>query len=214
MKNIYRSSVGTRINPQKLEKIKISFLFSFILLISSLFGILIANCISKEIYTNALFQISNHFETIFLRCYDFVEYAKIIAFYSLSDIISLLIIFAVSFSVVNYLATDIVLFYSGIKFGVATAFLINLSKAGNLPYSVGWIRLSVFLITELSILALTLYYSYQAAISSASFKRIDTSGRPNIKTRDFLIFTLRTAACIGAIFILNAVYCFLLYILK
>lgn len=214
MKNIYRSSVETRINPQKLERMKISFLFSFVLLISSLLGILIANYISKEVYANALFRISNHFETVFLRCADFVGYVKIITLYSLSDIISILVIFAVSFSMLNYFATDIVLFYGGIKFGVSSAFLINFSKYGNLPYSVGGIRIFVFLMIDLAILALMLYYSCQAAISSASFRCIDTSGRPNIRARDFLLFTIKTAACIGTIFILNTIYCFLLYILK
>lgn len=214
MKKIYRSSVATHVDPQKLERMKISFLFSAVLLISSVLGMLVANYISTEIYANSLFRISNHFETAFLRCSDFVDYAKIIALHSLSDIISLLIVFAVSFSMINYFITDVVLFYGGMKFGISVAFLINLSKAGNLPYSVGNMRIFVFVLAELSILALLFYYAYLAAMSSASFRCTDPSGRPNIKTRDFLFFAVKTVACIGAILILSALYCFSLYILK
>ena len=214
MKKIYGSSVKNHISPQKLEKMKIAFLFSSVSIISAIFGGLVANYISTEIYTSSLFLISNHFETAFLECSDFMEYANIIARYSLSDIISLLIIFAVSFSMLNYLVTDIVIFYSGMKFGVSVVFLGGFSRASDLPYTVGKIRLFVFVVIELAILLLMLYYAYHAAMSSVSFRRTDASGRPNIKTRDILLFLLKTAACIGAMLILNTVYCCLLYILK
>ena len=214
MNKTYGSSASARIDPQKLEKMKISFLFSFVLLISALLGMLVVNYISTEIYANSLFRLSNHFETVFLRCSDFVGYAKIIAQYSLYDIIALLIIFASSFSMLNYLLTDIVLFYSGIKFGISVAFLINFSKLSDLSYSIGNTRLALFVFAELAIIAIVLYYSCYSAMSSLNFRRTDTSGRPNIKTSDLISFAVKTAACVGATLILNTLYCFLLYILK
>ncbi len=214
MKKAYASSVIKHIDPKTLEKMKISFLFSSVLIVSTLLGIFIANYVSVSIYPNSVFLLSNHFETAFLRCTDFLGCVKIIALYSLSDIILLLIIFAVSFSILNYLLTDIVLFLAGVKFGISVAFLLTFSRISNLPYSIGSIRIFIFIASELLILALLLYYSYSAAISALSFRGTNVSGRPNIKVRDFMFFSVKTAACVGAILILNAIYCFLLYVLK
>ena len=214
MKKAYASSVIKHIDPKTLEKMKISFLFSSVLIVSTLLGIFIANYVSASIYPNSVFLLSNHFETAFLRCTDFLGCVKIIALYSLSDIILLLIIFAVSFSILNYLLTDIVLFLAGVKFGISVAFLLTFSRISNLPYSIGSIRIFIFIASELLILALLLYYSYSAAISALSFRGTNVSGRPNIKVRDFMFFSVKTAACVGAILILNAIYCFLLYVLK
>lgn len=214
MKKAYASSVIKHIDPKTLEKMKISFLFSSVLIVSTLLGIFIANYASASIYPNSVFLLSNHFETAFLRCTDFLGCVKIIALYSLSDIVLLLIIFAVSFSMLNYLLTDIVLFLAGVKFGISVAFLLSFARMSNLPYSVGNIRIFLFIASELLILALLLYYSYSAAISALSFRETNASGRPDVKARDFLLFSLKTAACVGAILILNAIYCFLLYVLK
>lgn len=214
MKKIHGSSAVAHINPQKLEKMKISFLFSSVLLISALLGMLVANYISTDLYANSIFRISNHFETAFLGSSDFLGYAKIVALYSLSDIIVLSVIFAASFSILNYLVTDAVLFFCGMKFGVSTAFLIGFSRLSNLPYCVGNTRLCAFVLAGLIWLMVLLYYSCYAAISSTRFKLTDSSGRPNVKTVDFIMFTLKTVACVGAVIILNAVYCFSIYILK
>ena len=214
MKKAYASSAIKHIDPKTLEKMKISFLFSSVLIVSALLGILIANYTSASIYPNSVFLLSNHFETAFLRCTDFFGCVKTIALYSLSDIILLLIIFAVSFSMLNYLLTNIVLFLGGMKFGISVAFLLSFTRMSNLPYSIGNIRIFVFIASELLILALLLYYAYSAAISALGFRGTNVSGRPDVKTRDFLIFFVKTAACVGAIVILNAIYCLLLYILK
>ena len=214
MKKAYASSVIKHIDPKTLEKMKISFLFSSVLIVSTLLGIFIANYTSASTYPNSVFLLSNHFETAFLRCTDFLGCVKTIALYSLSDIRLLLIIFAVSFSILNYLLTDIVLFLAGVKFGISVAFLLTFSRISNLPYSIGSIRIFIFIASELLILALLLYYSYSAAISALSFRGTNVSGRPNIKVRDFMFFSVKTAACVGAILILNAIYCFLLYVLK
>ena len=214
MKRLHGAHRSDNINTEKLEKVKISVLFSFILLLSSICGILIANYISSELYANSVFNISTHFETAFLKASGVIDAVKIIAIYSLPDILSVLIIFAASFSVFNYIITDIALVYNGIGFGISSAFLINFSKKSGLPYTLGHARLWLFIMIDVAILSVLLYYSYQSALSSVSFRYTDKNGRPSIKTKDILTFALKTAACVGGIFILKSLYCFLLYILK
>lgn len=214
MKTTHISSAIAHSDPQRLEKIKISFLFSAVLLISSFLGMIVANYISADLYANSVFRISNHFETAFLRCSDLLGYIKIIALSSLSDIIAFFVIFAVSFSILNYVITDVVLFYCGVKFGISVAFLVGFSRLQNSPYRLGGIRLSLFVLTELILLVLILCYSCYAATASLRFKQTASSGRPNIKTGDLILFSVKTVACVGAVIILNALYCFSLYILK
>ncbi len=214
MKKLYGSTHSSNISAEKLEKMKISFLFSALLLLSTVCGILITNYISEELYPNSLFRVSTHFETAFLKSAGLIDSAKIIAIYSLPDIISFLIIFAASFSIVNYLISDIIIIYSGIRFGVSVAFLINFANKSSFSYSVGNVRLWLFILTNLMMLSTLLYYAYQAAISSVSFRRTDPNGRPNIKTKDFITFALKSAACIGIVFMLNTLYCFFIYMLK
>ena len=216
MKKIYSSSTTNirDINAQKLEKIKIFFLFSSALLLSATVGILVARDISTELYAGSLFRISTHFETAFLKCSKFVDCAKIVALYSLSDVVSLLRIFAAAFSILNYLITDMVLLYNGMKLGVTVAFLVNFNDKNDSPYHVGNIRLFVFILFELMILSLFLYYAYLAATSTDTLRRTESNGRPNIKTKDFFQFATKTAACVGAVFIINSLYCLSLYILK
>ena len=104
--------------------------------------------------------------------------------------------------------------YNGVKLGISATFLINFSTRHDFSYAVGNARVLVFIIIELALASLILYYSYQAAAASIGFKKAVSNGRPDIKSGDFFSFLLKTAACVGAVFILNALYCFLLYILK
>ena len=214
MKKIQGSSIAKRISPERLERLKISFLFSSVMLISVLLGMLVASHISDALYSNSIFRLSTHFETVFLKSANLTEHAKIIARYAAADVISLLVIFAASFSMLNYLITDIILFYNGVKLGVTAAFLINFTKNQDFAYTVGNEQAFVFIVIELLLAALLLYYSHQAATASIRFRKTSSNGRPIIKSGDFFSFLLKTAACVGAVFILNSLYCILLCILK
>ena len=198
---------------QRLERIKILSLFSSVLLISCILGAIMANYISSSSYANYMFLISTHFETAFLDSSGFVDCARIVTRYALPDIISVLAVFAASFSICNYLITNVVLIYNGLKIGLSIAFLAQFN-ANNGLYTVGNTKVIIFALIEFITLLLILYYSYRSALSSVALRRTDQSGRPNLKTKDFLQFASKTLACIGGVLILNALYCAFIYILK
>ena len=213
MKNLNKSSTSEHIYFQKLERMKILCLFAFVLFISCAFGCAIANYISAETYGNYLFRISTHFETVFLKCSRLVDCARIVAIYSLPDVISILVVFAASLSICNYLITNIVLLYNGIKFGITFIFLTHFNFNNSL-YMLEKSKIFIFVLVELITISLLLYYSYQAALSSVELRQLDSNGRSNIKTKDFLQFSLKTIACVGGVFILNTFYCGFIYLLK
>ena len=202
------------IDIKKVERLKICFQFLFVLVLSCASGVILSKSISDSFYANWMFRVSTHFETIFIKCSDVFERAIAICVYSLSDILSVFLIFAVSFFVFNYTLTNVVLFYNGIKFGVSVSFLIEFFKRSETIYSIGISRLILFLSFEFVFLVVLFLYSCKMALSSSKLRGVTTLGRPNIKPKEFFLSTVKTLAYIGVILILNSSYCFLLYFSK
>ena len=199
---------------EKLERLKIGFQFLFVLVFSSTVGIILARSVSDNFYANWVFRISTHFETVFINCTSLFDYVLAVCRYSLFDLVSVIIVFAVSFSVLNYILTDIVLLYSGVKFGVSVAFLVEFLKRSSSVYSVGRVRLFIFILFEFAFLALLFAYSYATARSSARLREVSSVGRPNLNATEVLKFSAKALAYVGAVLILNFLYCFLLYVSK
>lgn len=201
-------------NPQRLERIKILFQFLLMLVCSFAIGWMLANSVSEAFYQNSVLGISAHFETVFINCNTFYDYIKAILLYALSDILSVFIIFIVSFSAFNYVISDFLLVYNGIRVGFSVSFLSSFISDPIFAYNVGLLRYIVFAFFKAVILLLILDYSYRAAVYSQKLKITSPNGRPNIKIKVFLPFIVYTLTYVGSVIIINGVYCWLIYFLK
>lgn len=201
-------------DPLSVERAKIGFQFVLMTVCSFLMGALLISFLSVEFYSQSVLRVSTHFETVFINCSDVKDYIFSILLYALGDIISIAVVFVVSFAVFNYTVSDIVLIYNGIKVGFAVFFLYSFVSNTSIAYNIGVLRYIIFVFFKAVLLLLILDYSYRSAVYSAKFKSVNKAGRPDIKPKVLFPFMLNTLTYIGAVIILNGLYCWLMYVLK
>jgi hypothetical protein len=194
--------------------VKILFQFLLMVLCSATIGWMLVNTLSEASYHNSEFRISSHFETVFINCKILYDYIKAILLYSLSDILSLLIIFVASFSVFNYIVSDLLLVYNGMRIGFSLPFLYAFISDPVFVYNIGLLKYIVFVFFKVGILILILDYAYRAAVYSQKLKITAPNGRPNIKIKVLFPFIIYTFTYIGSLIIINGAYCWLIYFLK
>lgn len=211
---IHKGRPFAKNDPLSIERAKIGFQFILMTVCSFLMGALLISFLSEEFYAKSVLRVSTHFETVFINCSELREYIFSVLLYALSDIISIAVVFVVSFAVFNYIASDIVLIYNGIKTGFTVFFLYSFVSNASLAYNIGSLRYLIFVFFKAVILLLILDYSYRSAVYSAKFKTFNNMGRPNINPKVLFPFILNTLTYIGSVIILNALYCWLMYILK
>lgn len=196
----------------KLERAKIAFQFLLMTVCSLIMGILISGGLSDSFYSDAVTGISAHFENAFLNCHTFYDKVLHVVLYSLSDLICLTIIFCVSFAVFNYVVSDFVLIYNGIKFGFLTSFLSKYLFGRVASYNINTVEFFTVVFFKVTTLILILDYAYRAAVYSIGLKETKFNGRPSVKLRVLFPFCINTLAYMGSIIILNGLYCWLIYI--
>lgn len=195
-----------------LEKMKIAFQFLLMVLCSSIIGGIVSKSLSRDFYLASPGMISKHFDGIFLNCYDFLDFASYILNYAAIDIISFLVIFAVSFAVFNYVATDFVLLFGGFNFGLSVIFLSEFANSAELGYSIGYLRYFIFVFFKLLVLVFLFDYSFKAAKISITLKKTGPIGRPRVKLKVLFPFIVQTLTYLGAVIIINGLYCFFIFI--
>ncbi len=211
--NLYFGSARNR-ELIRIEKLKIAFQFLLMTVCSLIIGILISRALSADFYENSVLGVSSHFETIFINCSVAYDYILCIAAYSVYDLVCIIGIFLVSFAAFNYVATDMILVYCGLRFGLSVSFLSAFIKNASFAYSIGIIRYIVFIFFKIAVLLLILNYAYIAAVSSISLRRTASNGRMVISSGALLRFMVYTIACAGSVLILSGLYCWLIYLLK
>ncbi len=207
-------SSNFRTDQERLERIKILFQFILMLVCSVIIGWLVVNSLTETFYQNSVLGVSTHFETVFINCKTFYDYIKEILLYALSDILSVFVIFVVSFSAFNYLVCDLLLVYNGLRIGTSVSFLSAFISNSIFAYNIGLLRFVVFVFFKAVVLMLMLDYAYRAALYSQKLKLTAPNGRPNVKVKVLLPFIVYTLTYIGSVIIINGVYCWLIYLLK
>ena len=211
---IGRLRANVNSDPQKLERVKILFQFLLMLICSAIIGYGIAKNISEDFYQSSMLGVSAHFETVFLNCNIFYDYLKTVLIYAVSDILSILIIFVISFSAFNYIVSDILLIYNGLRMGFSISFLSVFVSNALFGYNIGVLRYTAFVFFKAVALTLIFDYAYRAAVYSLKFKIITPNGRPNVKIKVLFPFVVYTLTYIGSVIIINGAYCWLIYFLK
>lgn len=198
----------------RIERVKIIFQFAMTILCSFIMGLLLIKMLPAQFYSNSVLKVSTHFEMVFINCQSIYDYIRCILKYSLSDILCIITLFLVSFFTFNYVASDIVLIYNGIKLGSTVSFLWGFIADTTLAYNLGVLRYLVFAVFKLVLIVLIFNYSCRSAIYSHKLKAVSGTGRPNVKARALIPFIVNTLTYVGSIIIINGIYCFLIYALK
>ncbi len=198
----------------RIERLKIVFQFLLMTVFSFVVGCLIASSLSADFYESSVVGVSSHFEKLFINCATVYDHAKCVLIYSFGDVLCIAMIFLVSFSAFNYIATDLVLIYCGIRCGLSICFLSAFIGGADYLYSIGIIRYIVFVFFKTAIMLLLLCYAYTAAVSSSALRRTVPNGRIVISPQAAAKFLLYTLACMGSVLMLSGLSCWFMYLLK
>ena len=211
--NLYNGISKTR-DSVRVERLKIAFQFFIVTAVAFVIGIIVSRSLSSDFGEGFTVDVSSHFENLFINCATIYDHVECLLKYSAVDVICIGAIFLVSFAAFNYIVTELVLLYCGLRCGISVSFLSGFVGASEYAYSVGILRYLVFVFFKTAVMLLVLYYSYTAAVFSGSLRRTMQSGRMVISPKSALKFFVFTLACIGSVLILLGLYSWLVYILK
>lgn len=195
-----------KLSLPRIERVKILFQYFLMLFCAFVLGALIKNFLSENYIISLHEIICGHFNSDLFSYSKSAEMLIQVIKYSLSDIISVSLIFVSSFAVFNYISSDLVLIYNGIKYGFSAFFLISEMFTDTQIAGISFFDVFSFILFKLSILAVLLTYSYYSAIYSSAFKRQAPNGRSVIIWKPLASYLVATLSCIGAFLMLNALY--------
>ncbi len=192
----------------ELEKRKIVFQFALMLVASVVGGICFSKLLGENIILSLTERISLHFSEQLPKIGALAQLFTTLIRITLPDFICIGILFACSFSFVNYIISDAVLVFAGFRFGLNAA-LIKL--AGISVIGVGnslsfWLLRGVMLPILLIFSCKMAFYSLKLRRSSSANGRIVFDKRATLSML-FLTFTTAIAA-----FAINLLYCIFIYI--
>ena len=177
-------------NKKDIEKQKIIFQFSLVLVLSYIAGVIVVKFVSEDLLIHILGDIGDRtsigadFTSILLdRCAD--------------DIFAIITLWFFSFSYINYLVTDFVLVYWGFKSGFST-YLFVLSNTET-------VRSCIYIFITIALLAVYLTFSCSIAIKSLDLVTHRVNGRVSFNKRCLFAITVLSISTVGATLILNAI---------
>jgi hypothetical protein len=176
-----------------LEKKKIVFQFILINISSFIAGILFVNILSDNLQCQFVNSIERYFHTPVV----FNGFWRTLLASCLAELICILFLFAFSFSFINYLVTDFVLTFSGLKIGIYTHLCIISDIGAKTEFAV------VFLKILLDIIILV--YSCKIAIHSLTLKKFLSETRVAIRIVPFIRIAALTVITVVLTLIISAI---------
>ncbi len=199
---------GSHRGKTELEKNKIIFQFTLMIIVSVVGGICFSKLLGETVLEKLTEQIINHFSSK-LPSEKVLSYLTARLFKTaLSDFLCIVTVFVFSFSFINYTVSDAVIVFCGFKFGINTAVIV-MSKVTALGIGNS---LSYILIRGI-MLAVLLRFACKMAIYALDIRRFSASNARVIYNQrtilSMLVLTFSTFL-ISALF--NLVYCIFIYI--
>ena len=193
----------------RLESAKILFQYLLMILASSVCGAAMNQMLSDAFINDQLSGVILHFEGMFLGCDGLLSYLRCLLRYSMLDLISLAGLFACSFSIFNYVISDLILVFNGFRLGFCGVFLTHFLK-GQGVYSLTYGTFFMFWIFRLSVVFLLLRFAFRGALWARKMKSYLPGGRKALRGRVLISFvsSLLFTAC--SILMLNTLYCVLI----
>lgn len=193
-----------------VEKKKIFFQYICVLLFSLVLGCAIANFVNNGLLLSFIEQIRIHFSAAFPKDKPLYNITITALCYSAPEIICIVCAFCFTFSIFNYLASDVIFFYEGINVGFSAVVLYRCIRIYEI---VSISKLIWFVGFKIAFLIFILFYLYGLAVHSFELKEFTSVHRINIKIRPLLFILLYTVAGLGTTLLLNGIYCIVIFIL-
>lgn len=194
----------------KAETKKIIFQYTIVAMASLLIGGCFSYLISNGILLTFGEEIKNHFLLEIKPDRQLDSILIYTAYYSLFDLLCVFLGFCFTFSIFNYLASDIILLCKGFSVGFSTAVFYRCVS----QYSVTDYRsLIIFAILKIFTLIFITVFLCGLSIHSVQLKIFLPNYRFKLEIKSLLFIILYTICGVGTAFILNAIYCFLIFIL-
>jgi len=187
----------------KIEKYKVLFQYVFICLISLLFGIFFANIIGMGSLLNFEEQIRAHFFSTISEDEPFANMIISVINYSLNDIICIISAFLFTFSIFNYLASDIILVYEGLNIGFSCTVLYKCCSIFNMISDLYFVYYTLF---KLVLLIFIIAFLYGLSVYSFKLKSYTSTLRVRLNLKLLLFLLLFTISGCGFVFLLNSIY--------
>lgn len=172
----------------RLEKQKIVFQFTVVLIASFVAGTLFIRLISDEALRTISERISNHFLSEASKSFFFKNCTV--------DILCVFILYLFSFSFINYVVSDIIIAFTSFNFGIFSRLCILFNN-----------QFSILIFFKLVLLLLIYIYSCKIAMDSLKLKKFLPNGRISIDNKTFTKITVLTVSVIAVILIINGLYC-------
>ena len=202
------------IHKESIEQIKILFQFLVTLLFAFISGALLCGACSDAFISSSQTVITTHFNSLFFGAIRLHDVFSTIITYSLPYIFVMIAIAVLSFSVFNYLVSDIVLLICGVKVGFSITLLLNNIFFGQSIQGVSVLSFLMFSMFRILILVLVVCFAYRASLFSRNISFRNNNGRYYLEPLKILSFAVITAAHIGALVFTNGVYCAIAFVLK
>ncbi len=191
-----------------VEKAKIIFQFSLMLVASVIGGICFSRFVGENAINGMAARLYGHFFQALpaenLLSNFFIRLLRTV----LCDILCISIIFVFSFSFINYIVTDAVLIFTGFKFGMNAA-VIKLATSDTL--GVG--NMLTYLLIRGVLLPIFLVFTCRMAIYSLKLRRFSgDNGRIALNTKSLFLMLRETLTMLLAVMVFNIFYCVFVYI--
>ena len=197
--------------PERAERIKILFQYGFMLLGGFFIGALLPSFFSQDTQMKLADTVAQHFSLPFANCQGWLHRLSLVSYASAMDWILIGISFLFSFSVLNYLISDIVLSYIGFRFGLCISILCRLIGAECNSFVFHRSHLLSFGVFKLLIVVCLFLYSYRLTSYSYEIKQTFRNGRASIRLEHLIPLLGLTLICGILIFLIHVLYGWIIF---
>lgn len=203
-----------RKKPSDLEQIKIGFQYILMLTAALVLGWLLPRFFSDSFLEAAQSGVYRHFALPFSSFADIGNVLRALLRFFAPTGIALVIVFLFSFSSLSCLVTDGVLIYLGMRTGCTLSVLWRLRGASVESFHLGNIHLFVFSFFKFLILFIFLLYAFYMARYAYQLRKYSQSGRTLFPPKTVAALIVCMFAAGGMLFVLHAIYGYLIYLLS
>lgn len=151
--------------PFRIEKIKIFIQYLLMTVSACVGGGAMTFFLKDQTFVSSFYRIFCHMDAPFAQCQTVPECIFLVLQYSASDFAVATSLLIFSFSVLNYLISELLLIYEGVKFGFSTVLLVRMVSSASLSkyisffFVVLYCGISAFLLLGCFLYALKLSYA-------------------------------------------------------
>ena len=200
-------------SPYQTEKLKIAFLYGIVVCLFGIVGIVFAYNLPQQTYVSIFYKIYSHFSFPFAQIQEIQALTSLILRYSLTDLLSAIILLLFSFSTLNHIVTEVVLAFQGFKFGFLCCLLLRLMDSKPLQSYIPSFFCFCNLLGALILMMCCLRTSYRMANLSFELKQCTDCGRPSFSTASFVSLLQCFIKYCGWILLIKILYCFIIFYL-